>query len=116
MCQRPAPFIFEVFFAQVALAASIPMQASLFLVWVDVSGASTFLRRARQDRRVPVIPCCPCGRSFTFLIGVVHCCFCCNLEQAAKELLPAARDGGAAVNAVGQTAVLTLKGTSALNR
>lgn len=43
--------------------------------------------------------------------------FCVNnLEQAAKELLPAARDGGAAVNAVGQMAVLTLKGTSALNR
>eukprot|EP00752_Nemacystus_decipiens_P003892 g3574.t1 len=39
-----------------------------------------------------------------------------SLLEAAKELLPAARDGGAAVNAVGQTAVLTLKGASAINR
>ena len=39
-----------------------------------------------------------------------------RLTQAAKELVPGARDGGAAVNAVGQTAVLTLKGASALNR
>eukprot|EP00903_Cladosiphon_okamuranus_P013428 g12508.t1 len=38
------------------------------------------------------------------------------LLEAAKELLPAAREGGAAVNAVGQTAVLTLKGASALGR
>lgn len=39
-----------------------------------------------------------------------------SVSQAAKELVPGARDGGAAVNAVGQTAVLTLKGASALNR
>eukprot|EP00904_Undaria_pinnatifida_P002933 jgi/Undpi1/12640/HiC_scaffold_6.g02308.m1 len=38
------------------------------------------------------------------------------LLEAAKELLPGARDGGAAVNAVGETAVLTLKGACALNR
>lgn len=36
--------------------------------------------------------------------------------QAAKELVPGAREGGAAVNAVGETAVLTLKGACALDR
>ncbi|CAM9663901.1 unnamed protein product [Laminaria digitata] len=38
------------------------------------------------------------------------------LLEVAKELLPGAREGGAAVNAVGETAVLTLKGACALNR
>lgn len=56
--------------------------------------------------------------------GVFHACLVavrCVLSaapivQAAKELLPGSREGGAAVNAVGQMAVLTLKGASALNR
>ncbi|CAN0063710.1 unnamed protein product, partial [Ectocarpus sp. 6 AP-2014] len=38
------------------------------------------------------------------------------LLEAAKGLVPGAREGGAAVNAVGETAVLTLKGGCALNR
>ncbi|CAN0245759.1 unnamed protein product, partial [Hapterophycus canaliculatus] len=39
-----------------------------------------------------------------------------SVVQAARQLLPGARNGGAAVNAVGETAVLTLKGACALDR
>ncbi|CAN0040051.1 unnamed protein product [Pylaiella littoralis] len=38
------------------------------------------------------------------------------LLEAAKELVPGARAGGAAVNAVGETVLLTLKGACALDR